>query len=271
MKLTTSVKKALLKTWLAVQKPFCEEVLVIGDSHAAVFGHPHMRLKLGRYYLNVVSVGGATASGLENPNSKTQTFQKFNQALATTRAKKVVVMLGEVDTGFVIWYRAAKSGVPVQEAFERALLNYQRLLNEVKTRGLSPLCVSTPLPTIRDGSDKGEIANARKSVLASQRERTELTLRFNREMESFCRAEGIAHINLDTLSLGTDGFVKTELLNHDPLNHHYEKRVFAQMLSGRVGHVVRTSGAGKGIGPTRLRGASRRAPQGASWPPQKPL
>ena len=260
MKISKLVEKTLLRAWLAVKKPFCEEVLVLGDSHAAVFNHSLMRLKFGRYHLNVVSVGGATASGLENPNSKTQAFQRFKQALATTRAEKVIVMLGEVDTGFVIWYRAGRSGVSVPEALEKALLNYQRLLTEIKSLGLSPICVSTPLPTIRDGSDKGKIANERKSISASQRERTKLTLRFNREMERFCCSEGIVYINLDADSLGSDGLVKAELLNRNALNHHYEKRTFARMLSGRVSHVVKApSGNGTGMRSTQPQ------PRAAPW------
>lgn len=270
MTFSTAVKKVVLRAWLAVQKPFCEEVLVLGDSHAKVFGHPLMRLTLGRYHLNVVSVGGATASSLENPNSKTQAFQRFKQALATTRAEKVVVMLGEVDTGFVIWYRADKSGVTAQEAFERALLNYRRLLSEIRERGLTPICVSTPLPTIQDGAPKGAIANARKSVTVSQQERTELTLRFNLEMERFCCAESIAYLNLDADSLGSDGLVKTELLNRDPLDHHYERRVHARMLSEHVKPIVRTSGVHKGRSPLKPR-VSRRLPQGRPRPPTAPL
>lgn len=240
MNLTRSFKKMFYKLFLAAKKPLCEEVLVLGDSHADVFKHAVLRLRFWRQHLNVVSVGGATASGLENPNSKTQASQAFKQALAASRAKKVIVMLGEVDTGFVIWYRADKYGVPVQEAFKRALLNYQSFLKDIKTRGFSPICVSTPLPTIRDGS-KGEVANERKSVVASQQERTELTLSFNHAMEGFCRAEGVAYVNLDADSLGDDGLVKPELLNRNASDHHYEKRVFAGMLSGRVRPVVKTS------------------------------
>jgi len=238
VKLTRSLKKISYNLFLAAKRPLCEEVLVLGDSHAAVFKHTILRLKLWYHHLNVVSVGGATASGLKNPNSKTQASRAFQQALAATRAKKVIVMLGEVDTGFLIWYRADKNGGSVQEALGQALATYQQFLEGIQARGLAPVCVSTPLPTIRDG-DKGEVVNARKSVVASQRERTELTLSFNREMNRFCCARGITYVDLDGASLGADGLVKVELLNRNALDHHYEKRVFAGMLSEHLGHVVK--------------------------------
>lgn len=236
-RLKNKLKEVALNFFLKVQKPFLEEVLVLGDSHVRVFSSLRLRAKLWRYHLNIVSVSGATASGLENPNSKTQAYQKFDQALTATRAKKVVVMLGEVDTGFVIWYRAYKYDAPVSEIFTKTLLTYGQFLKLVKARGLSPICVSAPLPTIQDGTAWGEVANQRKSVSATQRQRTELTLAFNEEMERLCRAEGIPYLGLDACSLGEDGLVKTELMNRNPFDHHYDKRVFARVLSGRVGSV----------------------------------
>jgi hypothetical protein len=235
-----NLKQTVRDFLFGMQKRVCKEVLVVGDSHAAIFGHKLIRLRLWRYHFNVVSVGGATASGLENPNSKTQAFQKFDQALATTRAEKVIVMLGEVDTGFVIWYRADKYDTSVQDAFEKTLHTYRQFLKGIQARGLSPICVSTPLPTIQDDNDWGEIANERKAISASQLQRTGLTLAFNREMEAFCRAENIAYINLDGSSLGADGLVKEKLLNSNPSDHHYEKRVFATMLSRPVSRTVKS-------------------------------
>lgn len=258
MKLQKKVRGSLRYFFCGVQRILFEEVLVLGDSHAAVFGHPLLRRKLWRNYLNVVSVGAATASGLENPNSKTQAFQKFDRALETTRAEKVVVMLGEVDTGFVIWYRAAKYGVPVGDALAKTLATYQQFLQQIKARGLLPICVSTPLPTIQDGNDWGEIANQRKSVSATQRERTELTLRFNREMEQFCVAEGITYLNLDNTSLGADGLVKAGLLNKNALDHHYDRHVFAELLSKPMSRTVR--GPSRSGRPDRGSTANRRLP-----------
>ena len=77
-----------------------QEILVLGDSHSPIFNHPLFKEKFPNLFFNVLTVIGATASGLENPNSTTQAYPVFREAVRQTAAKQVIVMLGEVDTGF---------------------------------------------------------------------------------------------------------------------------------------------------------------------------
>ncbi|BAW96820.1 hypothetical protein NIES970_17620 [[Synechococcus] sp. NIES-970] len=99
---TSIVLRVIKKIALRFQKFLFSEILILGDSHVAVFDRPKMRVNFPWYFFNVVSVGGATASGLENPNSITQAFSIFKTNLENSKAKIVIVLLGEVDTGFVI-------------------------------------------------------------------------------------------------------------------------------------------------------------------------
>lgn len=207
-----------------------EEILVLGDSHTSIFLHPAIRRAFPKSFFNVINVGGATASGLPNPNSKSQASQKFADALADTTARRIIAMLGEVDTGFIIWYRAAKYGEPIEQVMTQAITNYTTFLTDLSSRADSLLCISTPLPTIGDGTDWGDVATARKEVTASQRERTELTLRFNKRIQEFCDSHGIRFINIDPESLGSDGLVKPSLLNPDPNDHHYAPRIYSEIL-----------------------------------------
>jgi len=92
----------------------------------------------------------------------TLAMPRVKAALAETSARTVVVMLGEVDTGFVIWYRAARSGASVDDMLARALANYERFLTEIAAR-FNVICISTPLPTIQDGAVGGEVATCVKS------------------------------------------------------------------------------------------------------------
>jgi len=203
---------------------------VLGDSHTSIFLQRDISSAFPKSFFNVINVGGATASGLANPNSKTQASQRFAEALADTTAKRVIVMLGEVDTGFIIWYRAAKYNEPVELVMEQAITTYTGFLLEIQSRPASVLCISTPLPTIKDGTGWGEVATARKEVTATQLERTGLTLRFNQRVQAFCESHGIAFINLDGVSLGSDGIVKPELLNSDRNDHHYEPGAYSGIL-----------------------------------------
>ena len=212
-------------------------VLVLGDSHATVFSSDEMVRAFPAYAFTVQAVGGATVSGLQNPNNVTQSMPVFRQALSTTDARLVIVLLGEVDTGFVIWHRAQRHGASVEDMLGQALTSYRTFLDEVALIA-PPICVSAPLPTIPDNCLWGEVANARREVTATQAERTVLTRRFNRAMESFCVARGYGSIMLDDMSQGPGGVVRHELLNADPADHHYATGAYVEMLRPRLSRVL---------------------------------
>ncbi|MFJ5285033.1 SGNH/GDSL hydrolase family protein [Pseudomonas sp. NPDC088429] len=208
-------------------------VLVLGDSHALVFSSEKMTELFPEHSFEVTSVGGATVSGLKNPNAVTQAMPQYLAALEATNAKTAIVMLGEVDTGFVIWYRAQKHGSAVDQMLEQAITNYQKLLRDL-AKTFDVICVSTPLPTIQDDVQWGEVANLRKEVTASLAERTELTIKFNRMMGAFCDREGVSHLNFDHMSLDDTGVLKNHLRNPDPGNHHYDPAAHAVMIEPRL-------------------------------------
>src|SRR4051794_28247820 len=91
-------------------------ILVLGDSHAVVFRSKYIKAFLPSYKFHVYSVPGATVSGLDNPNSKTNASNIFNEAIQNnSQINNVIFLLGEVDTGFVIWYRAQKYASKVED------------------------------------------------------------------------------------------------------------------------------------------------------------
>jgi hypothetical protein len=209
------------------------EILVLGDSHTPIFSHPSFTKSFPEFYFNVVTVIGATASGLENPNTKTQAYPIFKEALERSAAEKVIVMLGEVDTGFVIWYRTQKYQESVAAMTDRAINSYSKFLFEVASR-FNLVCISTPLPTIQDGNDWGGVANARREVTATQLERTTLTLEFNQKMQAICKQHHISYVMLDDVCVGEDGKVKEALLNRNPNDHHYDPDAYSALLVERL-------------------------------------
>jgi hypothetical protein len=212
------------------------EILVIGDSHARVFDNAKFKRAFPQYFFNVVSISGASASGLENPNSKTQTLPIIMTNLNNSKADIVIALLGEVDAGFVIWYRAEKHQSPLATTFDKAVHNYQNLLRKIGTQSRT-ICISAPLPTIQDGNDWGKVANERRHVKATQLQRTELTLEFNQRIQAFCEANAIAYLPLDQESLGKDGLVNPFLLNLDANDHHYDMSKYADLIIGKLRHI----------------------------------
>jgi hypothetical protein len=82
----------------------------------------------------------------------------------------------------------------------------------------------------------GEVAAARSEVKATQRERTELTLEFNRRVAAFCSEAGAVFIDLDPESIGANGLVRPALLNADSSDHHYDRPAHSRLL---VPHLLR--------------------------------
>jgi hypothetical protein len=211
----------------------------IGDSHIQNFKFLSEEYLLPRTDMRFCVVQGATNMGLANPHSKTQAMPIFMDYLREIAPEDCVVFcLGEVDCGFVIWYRADKHGTPVHEQFELSLSNYIELI-EAYTNSIPPSNVivsSVPLPTIPDHQlVKGEVANKRLAISATQKQRTDLTIEYNDRLCEFCGRCGIRFMNLqqETLDQQT-GMVSIEFLNENSLDHHLEAVKLAQLLTPKL-------------------------------------
>jgi hypothetical protein len=214
-----------------------EEILVLGDSHANVFKNKHIEEQFKNHFFNVIAVGGATISGLENPNSKTQALATFRKEIKKSKARTIIVLLGEVDTGFVIWHKSEKYKTNVSDMLDMAVQNYKDFLQQLSSTH-RVICISTPLPTIKDEQDWGEIANARKDVKATQWQRTKITVQFNNIMEDFCNKTDIVYLSFDKESLNEKGLVHDSLLNPNPNDHHYDKDKYAEMIVHKIKNTI---------------------------------
>lgn len=214
---------------------------VMGDSHCQVF--EYMRGNSRVYPLEVdidcCIVQGATNMGLANPHSKTQAMPIFKEHLKKVkRHDYVVLMLGEVDCGFVIWYRAQKYNMSIESQFETSVENYLRLIDNILlTATKRVIVVSTPLPTIPDSqvTPVGEVANKRLEVKASLSERTSLTRRYNLRLKEACMQRNIVYLDCekDILDPQTNT-VRTKFLNEDPADHHLSSKEFANILAPKM-------------------------------------
>ncbi len=212
-------------------------VLCLGDSHIRVFAHIQTGGRAGSFWFKTVCVGGATAQGVVNPNSQTNALAVFDEMI--TRARHwhwLVFQLGEVDCGFVIWYRAEKHGVSVESQLHRSIDNYCEFLRHVVKQGYRHVCVlSAPLPTIADDQDMGEVAHARKEVQTSQKQRTDLTLRYNRLLQQKCEQHGYMFLEITNAMLDSaTGVISERYLCHDPLDHHLADEAYARLILERL-------------------------------------
>jgi hypothetical protein len=221
-----------------------KKVLVLGDSHSLVFRSIYMQILLPMCKFIVCYVNGATVSGLENPNSKTNAANIFKQTIKDNKeVQNIVFLLGEVDTGFVIWYRAQKYGTSIDEMLKLALENYRKLLMNESLKAKKLIVISAPLPTIKDHTIHGNVANARREVTATIEERTMLTLKFNAQMKQIADELGCHFVDLDKISLNADKKgVKRLLRNWVKTDHHYNSLVYSLLIYRKISKLFRAKG-----------------------------
>ena len=218
------------------------KILIQGDSHIAYFRNAANKGLLSKKHTyDIQHVNAATAHGMNNPNSKTMALEKFKERLLKTNPDILITHLGEVDCGFVIWYWYERKERTIEEQIEVSLNSYFKYLNEAKGVVKNVIVTSPTLPTIKDGDlfPEHKVANARKEIKATMRERTELTLQYNEMLRQRCGDEG--HIFVDCT---------TELLTHEgviddyyqdltkPHDHHLDATKMAPIWSNKLNPIL---------------------------------
>jgi hypothetical protein len=211
-----------------------EHVLCIGDSHVRVMS----RVRLAHAWFLPVPLDGATASGIANPQSKTSSLQRFTERLARARPwQHVLIELGEVDCGFLIWHRAKRRELSVDRQLEYTIDAYASFIERVAAMSFRSVSVmSVPLPTIGDDPESwGEVANMRKTVTVPQTERTALTLRFNAALERRCAVLGVPFVDVTTghLDPGT-GLIDGSFVRATHHDHHLADAPFAALIGRQL-------------------------------------
>ena len=204
-------------------------ICVLGDSHARIFDY--CNTKQNKYIFDVCAVSGATAQGCVNPNSKTNALPIFVNKIKTanTKYEKIMIMLGEVDCGFLIWVRSKRYGISVDAQLDLCIANLfnfiqTKLINSI-TSSYSPneiIILGIHLPTIKDNTKKQLLAGARSEVNVSQYDRTQKTLQYNNILKQKSAEAGYNYIDITDEIIGTDGIVKPYYLNANPYDHHLE-------------------------------------------------
>ncbi|MEI6124940.1 MAG: hypothetical protein WCQ99_00155 [Pseudomonadota bacterium] len=213
----------------------------LGDSHAMVFeyiAHTYTGMFRATKFKFCI-VQGATNLGLANPHSQTQAFPIFKKYIAEEIDFRdtVLFILGEIDCGFVIWYRAQKYGLAVEKQFNESKQNFFTLINLAKQKvGKKIILCDVPLPTLHDNQKvMGEVANKRLEVKATLRERTDLTLRYNDEIHTFAARDGLQCIQYQNEILDQESkTVSEKYLSKDPRDHHLSNENLSVLLAAKL-------------------------------------
>jgi hypothetical protein len=212
-------------------------VLCLGDSHVEAMRQVRVR----GVWFRAQPLRGATASGILNPSSSSKSFETFTARLAKAKPwQEILLQLGEVDCGFLIWRRADRHGIGVEEQLAQTLESYTGFIEYVLGGAFRRvIVVSVPLQTIEHyPSALGEVATLRKTVTASQAERTALTLRFNSELRARCERLGAAFVDATTGHLDpATGMIDARFVRETTLDHHLADEPYAELLATQLGEL----------------------------------
>lgn len=203
------------------------KILVLGDSHGNIFNY--CNTKQQNIHFEVVVVGGATAQGSVNPNSATNALSIFKKTLNNIKHNDfnyIIINLGEVDCGFVIWYRKNKYNIGIEDQLKISTGNLFNFINlEILPHFESSKIIinGSVLPTIKDNTDNRYLTGARSEVKASQIDRTKLTIKYNNILKQYSLINGHNYMDITNYILDNETkVVKTIFLNKNIFDHHLD-------------------------------------------------
>jgi len=218
-------------------------VVCLGDSHLSVFHKPRHPVNaahlMPHVWFDSCTIVGATARGLTNPFSRTNALTIFRRRIELAQTwQQVVFQLGEVDCGFLIWQRAKKLGESVEEQFRQSVDNYVAFVEEIRSRGFAQLFVlSAPPPTTGDDHEWRGDTHPRRNIEISQRDRTDLTLRFNEELERMAGVYTFVDVTGPTMDPATS-LVAPSFVNEDRTDHHLGPEPYGRLIAERLGPLL---------------------------------
>lgn len=196
-----------------------KKVKVLGDSHAQAFDF----YTGSDFIFDVTVVHGATARGAINPNTKTNALNIFKDNLGKGKCEKIIVCLGEVDCGYLVWYKNKFEGLDVLGQMHESVARLKKFIKQEVEQHYQPeqiyLLAAIP-PTIEDNADKRFLAGARSKIDASIKERLDLTIKYNQQLSLISSENGWNMIDPTSQILNEDGRIKKEYKHPDEWNHH---------------------------------------------------
>lgn len=214
-------------------------ILVLGDSHCAVFEYCFDHGLLAPHWLNAEIVGGATAGGLNNDHSTSGAWQKFGHSLRRYADYDVIVlMLGECDCSYALWKKGERDGVPPAALLDHSLAGVARLINHIRAARPSGIhriiLVGAILPTVDDAHAAAQENLLRREIAASQAVRTGLVMAYNLALKQLADASDLAYFDVTAPTLdGETGLIHQRFIDR-PDDHHVSAAATAPFWSSSL-------------------------------------
>jgi hypothetical protein len=218
-------------------------VVILGDSHVRYMSAAQRQKLFARRKIAVREVGGATAVGMRNPNAMTNAIGQFQDFLKRKKKKSIIVIhLGEVDCGYVIWYRADKYNETVAHQLDQSVAAYFEFVDGLLAQGFKHIVITgATLPTITDGEQAGEVVKLRSAIRTTQRERTDLTITYNARLKEQAERRHLPYTDITASVVDPEtGLVKQTLRSPDREDHHMNVPLAGALWACRLNECFET-------------------------------
>lgn len=179
-------------------------VHVIGDSHTGIFRRKKPFI--------VHWLGPATAHNLKNPSSTTMSYKKLIGILKHLIAEgdRVLLLFGEVDCRIHIYNRFVVSGGTrsLEEVVDDTVSRYGEVLDEIDKMG-----IDFHVGSVTPGGTEGNVFGVPNYPPPDMR--PVINRVFNERLHDYCRKHGYSFIDVYSVVVDEDGFIKTEYRSED--------------------------------------------------------
>jgi len=174
-------------------------VHVIGDSHTGIF--------FKRKPFIVHWLGPATAYNLKSPRSTTRSYKKLKSILKhlVVQGDMVLLLFGEVDCRIHIYNQYVQSGGSrsLEEVIDDTIYRYGEVLDEIDRMGIDFHVASIP-----PGGQEGNVFGVPNYPPPDMR--CVINRVFNERLNDYCRKRGYSFIDVYSVVVDDEGFIKSE-------------------------------------------------------------
>ena len=215
-----------------------KNIVVFGDSHSGIF----RRIKNSGYNIICHSISGASLTGLPKRESKLMIKDKIINFINVNSFDKIFLKFGQVDIDLGYYYKRVVKNLNINfdDYIIELIQNYEDFLNTIIDRidkkkvviwGINPPtlikqedCLKYTeriiFENINDVSEREHYIEKLRNDILSLRERTEISKKFNKELEIFCNRKNILFVDTFKKFLNSDGVINSAFIDKNINDHH---------------------------------------------------
>ena len=188
--------------------------LVCGDSHSKVL--KYASTKQNTYKFEVCVIPGATAYGIRNPKSISNSYEKIRHFVSGKKTNKIIICLGEIDCAWLIWVKSKQNNISVKKQIKIHIDRLISFINDVlvkeyKYKKNNIILMCPTLPAQKNIHKYNRFKGLEKPLIEkNQKIRTNKTILYNNILKMQCNLYGYKYMDITNGLINKNGVIKNE-------------------------------------------------------------